>query len=173
MCNIRAHNSSHNVLYFLSMHCIKVNTSSNGDTQAPTTSRATLQAWESSRPTLLITDQPRYIHEGGEAHGTASAPGSPWTPATGSARPSGTGPVPAAADPRPLITSPPSRNHEGGEKVSDHSVSRPHSSADNPQRHVDIGQPPIKEHVDVQDNLGATAISGAQYGPIKEHPHSH
>lgn len=52
-------------------------------------------------------------------------------------------------------------------------VSRPHTSDYEPQRHVDIGQPPNKDHVIVQDNLGATAISGAQYGQYTEHPHGH
>jgi hypothetical protein len=57
--------------------------------------------------------------------------------------------------------------------MSDPNVSRPHQSNYEPRRHVDIGTPPDRIHQIVQDNLGATAISGYQYGPYTEHPHSH
>lgn len=57
--------------------------------------------------------------------------------------------------------------------MSGSNVSRPHTSGGTPQRHVDIGTPPDKLHVPVQNDVGATAISGAQFGQPKPHPHSH
>ena len=54
-------------------------------------------------------------------------------------------------------------------------VSRPHVSdhGDGPFRHVDVGQYPNHEHVAVQNDLGATAIGGAQFGQHQQHPHGH
>jgi hypothetical protein len=52
-------------------------------------------------------------------------------------------------------------------------VSRPHVSDETPNRHVDIGTPPNRDHQEVKNDLGATAINGAQYGPYKDHPHGH
>jgi hypothetical protein len=53
-------------------------------------------------------------------------------------------------------------------------VSRPHGpSSHEPSRHVDIGTPPNKEHRPVQNDLGATAINGYQYGPYSDHAHGH
>jgi hypothetical protein len=52
-------------------------------------------------------------------------------------------------------------------------VSRPHVSNGHPQRHVDIGTPPDKIYQDVQNDVGATAINGAQYDQYKDHPHGH
>lgn len=58
--------------------------------------------------------------------------------------------------------------------ADEHTVSRPHPpSVHAPYRHVDIGVEPNKLHPEVNNDLGATAISGAQYGPYKEHPHGH
>jgi hypothetical protein len=42
------------------------------------------------------------------------------------------------------------------------SPSPPHSSRDHPKRHVDIRGKDEKIHVDVKNNLGATAIGGYQ-----------
>ena len=39
---------------------------------------------------------------------------------------------------------------------------QPHRSKGTKERHVDIGKPPHKEHVKVENNLGATATYGAR-----------
>ena len=39
---------------------------------------------------------------------------------------------------------------------------QPHRSKGTPERHVDVGKPPRKEHVKVKNSLGATAIYGAR-----------
>lgn len=56
--------------------------------------------------------------------------------------------------------------------MSSNNISRPHGpSSKTPYRHVDIGKP--KVHQPVKNNVGATAISGAQYGAQKDHKHGH
>ena len=59
--------------------------------------------------------------------------------------------------------------------MSDINVSRPHVSdhGDGPFRHVDVGPKPDHLHVPVQNDLGATAISGVQFGPYVQHPYGH
>lgn len=52
-------------------------------------------------------------------------------------------------------------------------VSRPHVSQHEPNRHVDIGTPPDQIHQVVGNDLGASAISGAQYGQPVQHEHGH
>ncbi len=44
---------------------------------------------------------------------------------------------------------------------------QPHKSKANPDRHVDVGKAPNKEHPKVKSNVGATAIFGARKGRKK------